>query len=119
MSNARKYELAVRRAPGIIRVDISVVVLTKKKDGRWFATCPLLKSIGSSAISKEAAIADHREDIDAFLNLHLGAGTLDSALLRFGWIKKNADARFEVKLDIPAELLESSFNESRVFEQAA
>lgn len=107
-----------RDADGSVRVSYDIPVLTKEKSGRWFATCPLLKSLGSSSKSKEDAIKDHWEDVDTFFAVHLKHKTLDRALRNFGW-RTTDQIGFEINPQIPVELFSTIHTEQRSLEHAA
>ena len=106
--------LEIRRdVDGSVHVSYSIPVLTKQKGNRWFATCPLLKSLGTSPKSKEDAIKDHWTDVDTFLSLHLKTKTLDRALKSLGWHKSADHKAFEVIPSIPYELFPTIHHEER------
>lgn len=92
---------------GGYQVTYDAPILTKQKDGIWFAYSPVFKSLGYSNESEEAAIEDHDQDVQDFLGVHIRNGSLDRALSNLGWESEDNKV-FEQIPNIPVELLRAS-----------
>jgi len=64
-------------------------IWVKKKPTCWVAYSPQFKLLGFSEVSEKEAIADLRVSFDLFFNVHVERGSLEEALIDFGWKKKS------------------------------
>lgn len=73
-----------------IRVEGRVPVFSRKRTETskyWIIYSPHLNSIGFSTESEKKAIADLERAIKVFFDIHTTRGTIEKALLTFGWTK--------------------------------
>ncbi|MBK7941017.1 MAG: hypothetical protein IPJ87_03940 [Flavobacteriales bacterium] len=107
-STIKIARISVRSLEDGVFVDYDIPVLTKFKDGIWFAHSPLFKSLGYSTVSEEDAIEDQYKDIEVFLQIHVSNKTLHRALSKLGWSKELDKEEFATIPNIPVTLLGSS-----------
>ena len=70
--------------------NVNIRIDTHKKS--WTAFSPHFKAYGYSSESEEAAIDDLQDSIAIFFRVHSDRGTLEQALMNFGW--KKVENRF-------------------------
>lgn len=93
-------------------VDINIPILFRTDRNGYYVQSPVLKTIGFSTTSLEAAHLDHDIDVDIFFKAHFERGTLRSALSNLGWSKK--DDRFEYQRLRPSADKGATFQSKRV-----
>jgi hypothetical protein len=59
----------------------------ENESGSWIAYAPHFKTFGYSNKSESQATEDLKLAINTFFHVHIDSGTLEKALLRFGWFK--------------------------------
>jgi predicted RNase H-like HicB family nuclease len=70
-----------------ISIDATIPLFTKKTDGYWLVYSPHFKTFGYSKESEKQAVQDLDRALTLFFDVHLERGTLEKALLAFGWTK--------------------------------
>lgn len=75
-----------------IRIDGLIPLYTKKDlpENCWILYSPHFKTYGYSTESEEKALKDFDRAIKLFFDIHIERGTLEKALICFGW-KKTSD----------------------------
>lgn len=81
---------------GSLEFSYDIQVETKKKNGIWIATAPSFKSLGYSQKGLDGAINDQYDDVNTFLNVHVGLGSLERALKNLGWTKQKSNNKNEI-----------------------
>jgi len=61
----------------------------RENEESWIAYSPHFKTFGYSSKSEVDATNDLKIAIDTFFNVHTSRGTLEKALIKFGWFKQN------------------------------
>ena len=78
--------------PGIIEICTeNLRVCVEERESSWSVICEDLKLVGYSRESADDAIDDFKHSLDCFYRVHLDDGTLDDALVSFGWIRKKSN----------------------------
>jgi hypothetical protein len=72
-----------------IAIDGTFPIHVKKSGDYWIAHTPHFKTFGYSKIDENQAETDLRLALDTFFDVHIERGTLEKALLLFGWKKAN------------------------------
>ena len=68
-------------------LEANLTVLTRKKQRYWIVYSPQFKTFGYSNKSEKLAFDDLDIALDIFFDVHKERGTLDKALIIYGWIK--------------------------------
>lgn len=61
----------------------------RENEKSWIAYSPHFKTFGYSSKSELSATKDLKIAIDTFFEVHTKRGTLEKALIEFGWLKQN------------------------------
>lgn len=111
---------------GIQITATNLPVSLSKRNGKFIAFCPVLKSLGYSSNSEDEAITDLFNSLDGFFRIHLKNNTLDKALTSFEWqqqmdlrlaVTSSYEPSFSLKDNNP--IYKSLRKESHTFELAA
>lgn len=88
-----------------ISIETKLSLVIKKKKRHWIAYSPHFKTFGYSNRNENSAIKDFGRALDLFFDVHIKRGTLEKALIKFGW--KKTDNAFEKPkhFNIPLHLL--------------
>lgn len=71
-----------------ISIEASFPLLTRVTDSKgWIAYSPHFKTFGYSKESEEKAVEDFDRAIHLFFDIHSKRGTIEKALICFGWRK--------------------------------
>jgi len=93
MENKTQLLRVTDRNGNDIAIEAHVPLFSKKSDSYWLVYSPHFKTFGYSKESKEKALVDFERALDLFFAVHVERGTLEKALLAFGWTKKNNTLR--------------------------
>lgn len=73
-----------------IRIEVGEIpLLITEKEKSWIAYSPQFKTLGYSKKSAEDSVEEFGKSIDVFFAIHTQKGTLEGALIHFGWEKQN------------------------------
>lgn len=75
-----------------ISVEALIPLFSRKRsdDNRyWIVFSPHVNTFGYSTESEEKALADFERALKVFFDVHFEKGTLEKALIKFGWKKAN------------------------------
>lgn len=75
-----------------ISVEALIPLFSRKRgdDSKyWIVFSPHVNTFGYSIESEEKALADFERAIKVFFDVHFERGTLEKALIKFGWKKAN------------------------------
>lgn len=61
---------------------------SRYEGGHWIATCEVLRCMGSSPVSEEAAIDELYKDIQTTIEVHQSNGTLRKWFISIGVVKE-------------------------------
>jgi hypothetical protein len=107
------------KSRGIVsRVDVSIPVIERFKDGKYYVTCPLIKAIGYSSISLEDARKQFEDDIKIFFQVHIQRHSLKQTLKGFGW-STGYHNRFVPESALPPSLYKDAHNIQQTVQLAA
>jgi len=72
-----------------IALEAQLTLRIEKKSKYWIAYSPHFKTFGYSKKGEDEAVDDFEESLKIFFDIHLGRGSLEKALIKFGWKKFN------------------------------
>lgn len=79
----------------VIALEGLIPLFSRKQDEdskSWIIFSPHLNTFGYSTESQEKAVVDFQRAIKVFFDVHKKRGTLEKALLTFGWTKESNTA---------------------------
>lgn len=75
-----------------VAINQDLEIRIKEDPDYWCIYCDALHLMGYSVISKEDALRDLRNKINTFKTVHERRGSLEEALISFGWEKKGINS---------------------------
>jgi hypothetical protein len=72
-----------------IKLEAKFPLLSRENENSWIVYSPHFKTYGYSNKSEAEATENFKSSLNIFFNVHRKRGTLEKALVEFGWTKVN------------------------------